>query len=377
LTPTYTDNTNVGTATVSANWVGDSNHTGNTGSGSFTISQAAGSVSINNIPVSAEYGGSFTPTFSLLGDGTPSFASLTSGTCTVTSGVVNYIGVGTCTLQASVAAGTNYLTATGAPQSFTVVDTTAPTLTLPANITIVSTGPLGATVIFVATALDQVDGIRPVICAPLSGSIFPIGITQVSCTTSDLHGNSNSGSFSVTVLPVSTKPPKPSIPFIMPTTIIPVTGAQLTNLSCGTFTTVRTPNGMKAEFLSFLCGYQVSFTEEQAETLPGTINGTFLLGATLQIFANNNPLDLVPENNFVRISFPMPENSKAEDYSMMYWNADLNNGNGGWMELPLTAGKLNPNNNQDARQILSGLHIVNGFAQITVNFPGTFVVVKK
>jgi hypothetical protein len=232
-------------------------------------------------------------------------------------------------------------------------------------------------VIFVATALDQVDGIRPVICAPLSGSIFPIGITQVSCTTSDLHGNSNSGSFSVTVLPVSTKPPKPGSPFIMPTTIIPVIGAQLTNLSCGTFTTVRTPNGMKAEFLSFLCGYQVSFTEEQAETLPSTINGTFLLGATLQIFANNNPLDLVPENTFVRISFPMPENSKAEDYSVMYWNADLNNGNGGWMELPLTAGKLNPNNNQDARQILSGLHIVNGFAQITVNFPGTFVVVKK
>jgi hypothetical protein len=111
--------------------------------------------------------------------------------------------------------------------------------------------------------------------------------------------------------------------------------------------------------------------------LPGTIDGTFYHGITLQVLSSNNPLDLVPENAFVRISFPMPDNSKAEDYSVMYWNADLNNGIGSWMELPLTIGKLNPDNNLDVRQVLSGLQIVNGFAQITVNFPGTFVIVKK
>ena len=48
-----------------------------------------------------------------------------------------------------------------------------------------------------------------------------------------------------------------------------------------------------------------------------------------------------------------------------------------WMELPLTPGKLNPDNPQDARQVLAGLQIVNGFAQITVNFTGTFVIVHK
>jgi hypothetical protein len=98
---------------------------------------------------------------------------------------------------------------------------------------------------------------------------------------------------------------------------------------------------------------------------------------TLKILANDNPLNLVPENSFVRISFPMPENSYAKDYTVLYWNGVLNKGAGGWMELPLTAGKLNPGNNLDARQILSGLHIVNSFAQVTVNFLGTFVIVKK
>ena len=372
----YADNTNVGTATVSASWGGESNHTGNTGSGSFSISQAAGSVSINNIPVSAEYGGNFTPTFNLLGDGTPSVASLTSGICTMTSGVVNYVGVGTCTLQASVTTGTNYLAATAAPQSFTVVDTTTPVLTLPANIILVAAGPLGATVNYVATALDQVDGAVPVNCVPASGSTFAIGTTTVNCSASDSHENINSGSFTITVQPRGTTTP-PIFPPPQPTLLIPVTGGQPVNLVYGSWSTLRTPHGIKVEFLSVLCGYQVSLAEEQAETLPGTLNGTFHHGVTLQILANNNPLDLVPENTFVRISFPMPENSKTEDYSVLFWNADLNNGIGGWMELPLTTGKLNPDNNLDVRQVLSGLQIVNGFAQITVNFPGTFVIVKK
>jgi hypothetical protein len=34
---------------------------------------------------------------------------------------------------------------------------------------------------------------------------------------------------------------------------------------------------MKAEFLSVLCGYQVSLVEEQAKTLLGTITGTSLM----------------------------------------------------------------------------------------------------
>jgi hypothetical protein len=81
---------------------------------SFIIDRAPGSVSINNLPASATYGGNIKPTFDKLGDGTASVASMTTVTCKVSDGFVYYVGVGLCTLQALVTQGTNYLAATGA-----------------------------------------------------------------------------------------------------------------------------------------------------------------------------------------------------------------------------------------------------------------------
>jgi hypothetical protein len=94
----------------------------------FTVVASAkgpGEVSINNIPVSAVYGGSFTPAFDKLGDGIGSAASLTPLTCSITDGVVDYLAAGSCTLQASVTEGTNYLAATGDEQSFNIAQADA------------------------------------------------------------------------------------------------------------------------------------------------------------------------------------------------------------------------------------------------------------
>jgi HYR domain len=87
----------------------------------------------------------------------------------------------------------------------TVQDTTPPALTLPASQVIEATSPAGAVAIFNATATDLVDGTRPVFCSPPSGSTFPLGVTTVSCTASDLHGNTSSGQFTITVR--DTRPP--------------------------------------------------------------------------------------------------------------------------------------------------------------------------
>jgi len=81
----------------------------------------------------------------------------------------------------------------------TVVDTTAPTLTLPSNMTVEATGPSGAVVPFTASASDLVDGAVPVGCSPASGSPFALGATTVNCSATDVHGNTTSGSFMVTV----------------------------------------------------------------------------------------------------------------------------------------------------------------------------------
>ena len=92
----------------------------------------------------------------------------------------------------------------------TVVDTTPPSLTLPADKTVEATGPSGASVSYSASASDVVDGAVAVSCLPASGSTFPLGPTTVSCSATDVHGNTGSGSFTVTV--VDTTPPSLTLP---------------------------------------------------------------------------------------------------------------------------------------------------------------------
>ena len=81
------------------------------------------------------------------------------------------------------------------------VDTTPPSLTLPADFVVKAASLSGVTITFAASALDVVDGARPVLCTPSSGSLFPNGVTTVSCSASDLSGNLASGTFKVTVSP--------------------------------------------------------------------------------------------------------------------------------------------------------------------------------
>ncbi len=128
-------------------------------------------------------------------------------TCTPASGSTFPLGTTTVTCTATDAAGN---TASG---SFTVTvgDTTAPTLTLPPNLTREATGPSGAPVTFTATAVDAVSGAVAVTCTPASGSTFPLGTTTVTCTATDAAGNTAAGSFTVTVgdttAPILTLPP--------------------------------------------------------------------------------------------------------------------------------------------------------------------------
>jgi hypothetical protein len=78
-------------------------------------------------------------------------------------------------------------------------DTTAPTLSLPGNLTVNATLPTGTAVTYAASASDNVDPSPGLSCSPASGSTFAIGQTTVTCTATDASGNSSSGSFTVTV----------------------------------------------------------------------------------------------------------------------------------------------------------------------------------
>ncbi len=89
-----------------------------------------------------------------------------------------------------------------ATQTVTVVDNTAPVITCPAAITLEPTCPTGAIATWTApVGTDNCPGATTTRTdGPASGSVFPVGVTTVTYTVNDAHGNSTSCSFTVTVL---------------------------------------------------------------------------------------------------------------------------------------------------------------------------------
>ena len=77
-------------------------------------------------------------------------------------------------------------------------DTTPPAISVPSNTIIESSEEL-TPVTFNAVANDDVDGSITPICAPPSGSLFPVGITTVTCTATDSVGNIATQHVDVTV----------------------------------------------------------------------------------------------------------------------------------------------------------------------------------
>src|SRR5205085_9983426 len=93
-----------------------------------------------------------------------------------------------------------------------LADDTPPVITgMPADRTVEANGPNGSVVNFsTPTANDALDGPVPVTCSPAPGANFPLGATTVTCSATDTHGNTATGSFTVTVL--DTTAPKLVVP---------------------------------------------------------------------------------------------------------------------------------------------------------------------
>ena len=106
-----------------------------------------------------------------------------------------------------------------------VADTTAPTVTVPANIVAEATSAAGAVVTFSASATDLIAGALTPTCLPASGATFPLGITTVNCSASD---GSNTGRASFTVTVRDTIPPAPITISASPMLLWPPDRSQVT-----------------------------------------------------------------------------------------------------------------------------------------------------
>jgi hypothetical protein len=163
----------------------------NPGFGSFKVTVTGGPPALilpDGIIEEATGPGGATVTFNVSSaDGSPVL-------CTPASGSTFPLGVTTVSCSATNASGTS----TGSFQ-VTVVDTTPPVITAPSVFEVEATSPAGAIANFVVTAQDLVEGDVVALCAPPSGSQFPLGTTTVVCSATDSRGNGDVTSFEVVV----------------------------------------------------------------------------------------------------------------------------------------------------------------------------------
>jgi hypothetical protein len=171
---------------------------GNTGSNSFTVTVVDTTPPTLNLPapITVEATGPGGATVTYTATATDNVGGSVTPNCSPPSGSTFSLGTTTVTCTATDSAGNS---ASGT-FTITVRDTTPPTLSLPSPITAEDTGPGGATVSYTATATDSVSGNLSASCTPGSGSLFPIGATDVSCSATDGAGNTASGQFTVTIV---------------------------------------------------------------------------------------------------------------------------------------------------------------------------------
>ena len=81
----------------------------------------------------------------------------------------------------------------------TPADTVPPQVLVPDDITIQTEDQNGASATFNPQAIDNIDELITPTCSPASGSVFPIGTTEVVCTATDSSGNTSSNSFNVII----------------------------------------------------------------------------------------------------------------------------------------------------------------------------------
>jgi hypothetical protein len=118
--------------------------------------------------------------------------------CSPASGSTFPLGSTTVNCAVTDSAGS---TTTG---SFTVLvqDTTPPAITAPPNQSVDQSTSAGALVKYHAPVVtDAGSGVASTKCSPASGALFRVGTTTVTCTATDVAGNTADASFTVTVNP--------------------------------------------------------------------------------------------------------------------------------------------------------------------------------
>ena len=288
----------------------------NTGTGTFVVHvvdttapqiAAAGDVTVEATSASGAVATYSSPS------ATDSVDGAVAVTCSPASGTTFALGNTTVTCNAM-----DTHNNIAAPETFVVhvLDTTAPTLNLPANITTNATGPSGAVVTYSASGTDSVDQSVAVTCSPASGSTFPLGANLVTCTGTDNFQNSTEGSFFVKVLdpggPVLTLPDNMTVEATGPNGAAVSFSATATDLVDGNVPVTCTPaSGATFDFGTTTVTCQASDSTEHTNT------GAFLVtvqDTTAPAIAPQADMDLETDSaSGVLVTYTSPSTTDAVD----------------------------------------------------------------
>ncbi|WKZ36781.1 MAG: right-handed parallel beta-helix repeat-containing protein [Anaerolineales bacterium] len=165
--------------------------------------------------------------------------------------------------------------------------------------------------------------------------------------------------------------------------IIPVTGDE--KVTCdGSMTniTVHLPNG---DHVILPCPINdfAFINSLPAGGLPAALDPgyEFISALTANVLKDNALIKTMED--FMVVSFIIPVGMENEEFAILYWDETAENGSGGWVELPLQPldGNGIPtdlHDPSDGKKISVGVHTTeDGYVSVSVNFTGSFILVKK
>jgi hypothetical protein len=130
---------------------------------------------------------------------------------------------------------------------------------------------------------------------------------------------------------------------------IPVTGAGLMSLLCGSATSFILENGNMVTYAPDLCGYQASMAMQGDEGLPAAMPAGSILvdGVVANLILEGSAVDDLPPYTHITLLFVNPSAGAV----VLFWDAT----NNAWVEVPATH---TPDGRLEVESTLSGLYVM-------------------
>ncbi len=135
-------------------------------------------------------------------------------------------------------------------------------------------------------------------------------------------------------------------------------------------------------------GDAASIVSELPTNLPVIPQNTEIISAlSVALLDGAAPVDVIAGDETFIVSFVVPSNMQGDEFSILYWDPTLNNGQGDWVELEITKMAWDPSLNNglggwtnSMSPLLGEVPAPVGTEQriaVEVNFTGLFVLVTN